>query len=75
MARAKGVIVTTFKPDKYDRHLADIFLEMDSEEGGRTQQDCASTGEILLNNDLLANGHAVRKNRWEFRDWDKVLGG
>ena len=25
--------------------------------------------EIFLNNALLENGHAVRKDAWEFGDW------
>ena len=68
VAGAKSVTITTFKPDKWDRYLADVFLAMDGE-GGRAQQDCAPTGEIFLNNALLANGHAVRMDEYALTDW------
>lgn len=58
MARTKSVTICTTKPDKYDRYLADVFLE-------------TKTGEaIFLNNALLAERHAVRKMAWQFTDWD-----
>ena len=59
-ADAKSIVINTTKPDKYDRYLADVFLT-------------TSKGEIFLNNELLANGHAVRKEKWEFGDWEKDL--
>jgi endonuclease YncB( thermonuclease family) len=58
---APGITIFTTKPDKYDRYLADVFLE---QKGG---------DDVFLNNALLANGHAVRKDEWEFRDWEKDL--
>ncbi|HUR58504.1 MAG TPA: DUF1016 N-terminal domain-containing protein [Opitutaceae bacterium] len=50
-----AVIVATTKPDKYDRYLADVFLE--------------GADGLFLNNQLLAAGHATRKDAWEFGDW------
>ncbi|MDD5226724.1 MAG: DUF1016 N-terminal domain-containing protein [Candidatus Omnitrophica bacterium] len=44
--RAVKVTVTTTKPDKYDRYLSDVFLQM------------ADGRELFLNNELLAAGHA-----------------
>ncbi len=61
VASASEVTVTTTKPDKYDRYLADVFLT--SKEGE----------SVFLNNVLLANGHAVAKDSWEFGDWEKEL--
>lgn len=58
VARATAVTVCTTKPDKYDRYLADVFLATED-------------GEILLNNALLAAGHAAVKREWEFSDWEK----
>ena len=56
----KSIILRTTKPDKYDRYLADVFLVTDA-------------GEVYLNNELLAHGQAVRKDAWDFRDWEKDL--
>lgn len=44
---------------KYDRYLADVFP---------TQPDGR---DVLLNNELLANGHAIRKDEWTASDWEK----
>jgi hypothetical protein len=44
--RAVKVTVTTTKPDKYDRYLSDVFLQM------------ADGRELFLNNELLAARHA-----------------
>jgi len=57
MSTATKVTISTTKPDKYDRYLADVFLSQ-------------SDGEVYLNNELLSHGHAVRKAAWEFSDWD-----
>ena len=54
---ARGVILTTTKPDKYDRYLADVFLEADSGEA------------VFLNNALLEHGHAVRSDGSAAGDW------
>ncbi len=56
VARATAVTICTTKPDKYDRYLADVLLQTDG-------------AETFLNNELLANGHAVLKREWEFGDW------
>lgn len=52
---------------KYDRYLADVFVEAAGD--NRAQQVYAPTGEIYLNNALLAAGHAVIKKAWAFGDW------
>ena len=52
-----AVIISTTKPDKYDRYLADVFAPAESGE------------PVFVNNALLENGHAERKDAWEFRDW------
>ena len=54
--------INTTKPDKYDRYLADVFLTTEA-------------GEVYLNNALLDNGQAVRKDAWEFGDWEPELVG
>ena len=56
VAKATAVTICTTKPDKYDRYLADVFLEQDGE-------------PVFLNNALLAAGHAEVKREWEFSDW------
>lgn len=56
--RAKSVLVTTTKPDKYDRYLADVFLVSESGE------------EIFLNNALLESGHAVRMDGNTPKEWE-----
>jgi hypothetical protein len=48
------------KWDAPDRYLADVFLATDA-------------GELFLNNELLVNGQAVRKDAWQFRDWEPDL--
>ena len=56
--QAGAITITTTKPDKWDRYLSDIFLEMPD-------------GEVIyLNNHLLAQGHALRYDRVRFEDWD-----
>ncbi len=62
VAKTTAVAINTTKPDKYDRYLADVFLTTDD-------------GEIFLNNALLENGQAVRKDAWEFGDWEPELAG
>lgn len=56
-ARAKGVVITTTKPDKYDRYLSDVFL---IREDGK---------EIFLNNLLLEKGFARLKHTFTDADW------
>ena len=46
--QAKSLVLTTTKPDKYDRYLADVFGAP------------AAGEEIFLNNALLENGYALR---------------
>lgn len=63
VATATAVVINTTKPDKYDRYLADVFV------GGLRAESPELRDEIFLNNALLENGHAVRKDAWEFGDW------
>lgn len=58
LARARAITIATFKPDKYDRYLADVLLTG------------ADGTEVFLNNELLAAGHAVRKDEYALTDWD-----
>jgi micrococcal nuclease len=64
VAQARGVTISTTKPDKYDRYLADFFLGA-TERGGVGE----GSGDVYLNNELLAAGRAVVKRAWEFGDW------
>ena len=59
-AKTTAITINTTKPDKYDRYLADVFLT-------------TAEGEIYLNNTLLDHGQAVRKDKWEFGDWEPAL--
>jgi endonuclease YncB( thermonuclease family) len=55
------LVINTTKPDKYDRYLADVFVKTKSGE------------EVFLNNALLENGHAVRKDAADFgENWDRM---
>jgi len=56
IAGSSAITICTTKPDKYDRYLADVFVN-------------TNEGEAYLNNELLAKGHAVIKTAWEFGDW------
>ena len=62
------VLVNTTKPDKYDRYLADVFVPSEAT-GSAEATDTAGSSEVFLNNLLLENGHAGRKDAWEFDDW------
>lgn len=64
VTQARGVTICTTKPDKYDRYLADVFLNLADEVGAESAE------EIFLNNELLAAGHAAVKREWEFGDWE-----
>ncbi len=64
VAKTTAIVINTTKPDKYDRYLADVFLTMSD------QPSAVSDQPLFLNNILLENGHAVRKDAWEFGDWD-----
>ncbi|MCM8776060.1 MAG: DUF1016 N-terminal domain-containing protein [Candidatus Omnitrophica bacterium] len=52
------ILITTTKPDKWDRYLSDVFL---------IQPDGQ---EIYLNNLLLEKGCARLKTRWSLSDWE-----
>ena len=62
VAAATDVLLTTTKPDKYDRYLADVFLQVPApvlaEITGETPLETG--GPVFLNNLLLAHGHADR---------------
>ncbi|MBP6508034.1 MAG: thermonuclease family protein [Opitutaceae bacterium] len=73
LTSAEGVTICTTKPDKYDRYLADVFLQVAGAATGSTGSLQAGTGqaeEIFLNNALLQNGHAVRKGAYAPADWE-----
>ena len=56
--RAKRVVITTTKPDKWDRYLSDIFLTP------------ADGSELFLNNLLLERGYARRYDDVSPKDWE-----
>jgi hypothetical protein len=60
------VVLSTTKPDKYDRYLADVFVpaKAGAQEGGSKEQEY-----VFLNNALLEHAHAEPKHEWEFGDW------
>ena len=72
IAAGDEVIVSTSKPDKYDRYLADVFIrqlrvessELSDRGSAKASQPSAlnsqPAAELFLNNALLENGHAVR---------------
>lgn len=55
--KSESMIITTTKPDKWDRYLADVFLGQ------------ANGEELFLNNLLLAKGYARRMDKVAFSDW------
>ncbi len=58
VARAARVVITTTKPDKWDRYLSDVFL-------------ITATGEeVFLNNRLLDTGHARLYDANSPKDWE-----
>ena len=76
-------MINTTKSDKYDRYLAVVFLAPKgatlSAVSGRLSAQDRGTGElradrltlnapIFLNNALLENGHAVRKDAADIGD-------
>ncbi len=74
--QATSVTITTTKPDKYDRYLSDIYLETNagslSAIARRAKADLSAdlSADLFLNNLLLENGHAVRKDSYELFDWE-----
>ena len=74
MKQAVKIVVTTTKPDKWDRYLADIFLTMPdparSKSAGEGSHGAAGK-EIFLNNLLLEKGCAVPKDDFRLNDWEK----
>jgi endonuclease YncB( thermonuclease family) len=61
VAVGDGVILSTTKPDKYNRSLADVFVPMKKLRAESPELRDGPAGEFLfLNNALLQNRHAVR---------------
>lgn len=56
-AAASRIVITSTKPDKWDRYLSDIYLTI------------AGT-EVFLNNALLTHGHARRYDDVSLEDWE-----
>ncbi|MBI4621990.1 MAG: thermonuclease family protein [Verrucomicrobia bacterium] len=77
VAKTTAVTINTTKPDKYDRYLADAFLSVTSDpatgSGSALGHGPGDDVEIFLNNALLENGHAERKDAWQFGDWEPEL--
>ena len=57
VARAARLVITTTKPDKWDRYLSDVWLTM------------ADGTDVFLNNRLLEQGHARPYGRVSLEDW------
>lgn len=64
IARTTSITICTTRPDKYDRYLADVFICLATSDGSGVKGE-----EVFLNNELLANGHAVRMNEYTPADW------
>ena len=81
MAQAKGITITTTKPDKWDRYLSDVFLAVPSDLSAKAsataeasaKEGAGSDGEMFLNNHLLAHGHARRMDEYALTDWDGTV--
>ena len=67
VAKATTIIIQTTKPDKYDQYLAGVFL-MSAVSDKLKAESLEPSAEIFLNNALLENGHAVRKDAADFGD-------
>lgn len=61
LADSRDATIYTTKPDKYDRYLADVFIPA----GGSSDDE-----DVFLNNALLRDGHAVRKDEYSLADWE-----
>jgi len=82
LAKTTAIIINTTKPDKYERYLADVFLVgpwtdaaglVEPGPGSATPAATSRDALLFLNNALLENGHAVRKDASDFGDnWDRV---
>jgi hypothetical protein len=83
ISAAQSVTIYTSKADKYDRYLADVFLIGVADEklkgvagvgepgpGSATPATTMREAPIFLNNHLLENGFAERKDAWQFGDWN-----
>jgi endonuclease YncB( thermonuclease family) len=61
-----AVIVSTTKPDKYDRYLADVFVTASTAQNSEGRNGTSGSAlspdadRIFLNNALLSDGHAIR---------------
>jgi endonuclease YncB( thermonuclease family) len=66
--QARSITVTTFKPDKYDRYLAEVYLDGES----ATTAGASSSSHappLFLNNILLQQGHAVPSDGGAMPRW------
>ena len=61
VARATKLVITTTKPDKWDRYLSDVFLTM------------PDGTEVFLNNRLLEQGHAQPYDAVSLADWETSI--
>lgn len=68
---ATRLTIHTTKPDKYDRYLADVFVGGASANSDPPSSISEPREALFLNNAVLENGHATRKDAWEFGDWEK----
>jgi endonuclease YncB( thermonuclease family) len=55
-----AVILSTTKPDKYDRSLADVFVSRTEATGSGPNEPVDGASEVFLNHALLEHGHAIR---------------
>ncbi len=58
LPRATRLVITTTKPDQWDRYLSDVFLTM------------ADGADVFLNNRLLAQGYAKPYETVSPEDWE-----
>jgi len=77
LAKTTAIIINTTKPDKYERYLADVFLVgpwtdvaglVEPGPGSATPATVPREMTLFLNNALLEQGHAVRKDAADFGD-------
>lgn len=60
LQRATRLVITTTKPDQWDRYLSDVFLTTEAGE------------QVFLNNRLLELGHARLYTAVSPKDWDSA---
>lgn len=73
VAEAERIVITTTKPDKWDRYLSDVFLERRGRgegEGKGEAERRAPRGSLFLNNALIEAGLAEVKTEYRLPDWE-----